>query len=336
MAHYAGNDPLASNMVWLDSMFGMGVNMYELVPGMRLLRLPNLFEAYTHQAPGYDCPSYATFLATTFHQEDSSITRNNSICIFEYTADHPIQRHTFASHVTVSRNSYLVVRSVSTVGNYDYTIDYVFHLDGTIEVKVRASGYIFGAYQQLEAAVHAHNDKHERSDDEYGYQIHDVVAGSMHDHVINFKADLDIAGTSNTLSRVSIAPITKRYCWHDSPRNTMHLTHSSIEIETGLNWLPNAGAMYVVLNDDSSNAWGERRGYRITPGTGMGSPPHLTIENSTTLGKTALWSTHDLWVLRAKDVERRSASEYNAMEPHDPILDFAKMVDGEDIVQEDL
>jgi primary-amine oxidase len=95
MAHYAGNDPMSIGMVWLDTLFGMGFNMYELVPG-------------------YDCPSYATYLPATFHQGEDTVTRNNSICIFEYTADHAMSRHTTPTHVTVSRNNYLVVRTVAT------------------------------------------------------------------------------------------------------------------------------------------------------------------------------------------------------------------------------
>jgi primary-amine oxidase len=68
----------------------------------------------------------------------------------------------------------------------------------------------------------------------------------------------------------------------------------------------------------------------------MGTPPHLTMKNSTALGKAANWASHDLWVVKQKDWERRSASEFNAMEPLDPLIDFAKMVDDECLLQQDL
>lgn len=35
------------------------------------------------------------------------------------------------------------MRTISTVGNYDYLFDYNFHLDGTIEIRLSASGYGF-------------------------------------------------------------------------------------------------------------------------------------------------------------------------------------------------
>ncbi|MCJ1433333.1 hypothetical protein MMC27_002693 [Xylographa pallens] len=314
LAHYAGADPTQGAQYFLDTFFSMGVRMFELVPG-------------------YDCPAYATYLSTSYHAGDTTLTNENNICLFEYTADHALQRHTTAHSVSISRSQYLVLRSVSTVGNYDYTIDYLFYLDGSIEVKVRASGFIFGAFYGASEA----SNKTQAS--EYGYRIHDAVSSSMHDHVINFKADLDIAGTTNTLVRVGIEPTTVSYDWEHADResrNTMHLVNVPILEETGLDWPRNSGAMYIVLNNDSTNAWGEKRGYRITPGTGMGTPPHLTILNSTSLGKAAEWAGRDLWVVKHKDTEPRSASPVNFIEPASPLIDFAKFVDGEAIVQEDL
>ena len=222
---------------------------------------------------------------------------------------------------------------MSTVGNYDYTIDYLFYLDGSIEVKVRASGFIFGAFY---GATELSNTT---KSSEYGYRIHDAVSSSMHDHVLNFKADLDIAGTTNTLVRVGIEPASVSYEWEQadrSSRNTMRLVNTPVLEETGLDWPQNSGAMYVVLNKDSTNVWGENRGYRIVPGTGMGTPPHLTILNSTSLGKAAEWAGRDLWVVKQKDTEPRSASPMNFVEPYSPLVDFAKFVDQEAIVQEDL
>jgi primary-amine oxidase len=311
MVHYAGDDPQQGGLEFLDTFFGMGRSMFELVPS-------------------YDCPAYATYLSTSYNDGDVSLTNHNSICVFEYTADHALQRHTAGKRVSISRNTYLVVRSVSTMGNYDYTIEYVFYLDGTIEVKVRASGYIFAAFWTPNST---------QNEDEYGYRVHDAAATSIHDHVLNFKADIDVAGTANTLVRIGIEPVSKEYAWDDeysTPRNTMHLVEHVVEEETGLNWPSNSRDMFVVQNGEITNAWGEKRGYRITPGTGMGTPAHLTILNSTTLGKSAEWAYQDLWAVRQKDAEPKSANPLNWLDPLDPIIDFSKFVDGERIVQEDL
>ena len=64
--------------------------------------------------------------------------------------------------------------------------DYVFSQDGSIETKVRASGYISSAFA-------GHND-------EYGYRIDKGRSGAMHDHALTFKADIDIGGVKNSVS----------------------------------------------------------------------------------------------------------------------------------------
>ncbi|KAK5171018.1 uncharacterized protein LTR77_004162 [Saxophila tyrrhenica] len=301
MAHYAGDDPMQGGLEFMDSFFGMGLNMFELVPG-------------------YDCPAYADYLDSRFHQTTHSYEHPNSICLFEYTADHLLSRHSAQYSVTASRNTYLVVRSVSTVGNYDYTIEYIFYLDGAIEVKIRASGFIFGSF-------FAHTNE-----DEYGHRIQEALSSSMHDHVINFKADLDVATQENDIVRLAWEPLTKSYPW-DGPeieeRNTMHIVEYPVEKETAMDWPKNGGEFYVVMSSEEKNAWGERKGYRIAAGTGMGSPPHLTILNSTTLGDSARWAERDLWVLQRKDNEPRSADPLNYFAPHDPLIDFTKMANHE-------
>jgi len=219
-------------------------------------------------------------------------------------------------------------------------IDYIFYLDGSVEVKLRASGFIFGAFHPEAKASDLDDvsDLKERSN-EYGYRIHDAVLTSLHDHVVSFRADLDVAGADNTLIRTSVEPLTKTYAW-DKPevagaRNTMHLTHHTVTHETGMDWPKNSAQMYLIQSNET-NKWGEKRAYRILPGTGIGTPPHLAILNSTTLGKSAAWSSSDLWILRHHDTEPASAHHMNYLEPLDPLVDFELMVDGETIVDEDI
>jgi primary-amine oxidase len=140
IAHYASNDPLRSQTYYLDSTVGgFGGNLNRLVPG-------------------WDCPESATYL--------DALSTPGSICIFERDAGFPISRHSSkGNYVSVTKNNILVVRTISTIGNYDYMFDYSFYYDGSIEVTVRASGYIEGTY-------FAGNEEH-------GYKIHDALSGAM-------------------------------------------------------------------------------------------------------------------------------------------------------------
>ncbi|GAA86512.1 membrane copper amine oxidase [Aspergillus luchuensis IFO 4308] len=310
LSHYAGNDPVQSSTAYLDSYYGFGPYTFELVKG-------------------YDCPIYATYLNTSFYESESTHTHIDSLCIFEYDADYPIQRHTTPSYVSTTKNIYLTLRSVSTIGNYDYTISYTFHLDGTIGIDVRASGYI-------QAAHSAHNTN-------YGYQIHSALSGSMHDHILNFKADLDILGTANSIELTSLGPITTTYPWSNpnQPQNTMHLARRilSSETESRLNFIsPNSQQTTTlsIINQDARNAYNESRGYRILPSSSPPSSGHLTIINSSTLNHAAHWSEHDIQITQHHDHEPRSAHPYNNQDVYNPMINFNEFFDGEDLNQTDL
>ena len=308
MAHYAGDDPKMSGTTYLDTSFGFGALLAELVPG-------------------YDCPDYAEYLDTEFHKEEKTFHRKNTICIFEKPMDYPIQRHTDAKSTASFISTTLIVRSIATIGNYDYLIDYSFYVDGGVEVKVRASGYIQGAYA-------LHNQF-------YGYKVRDTLSTAMHDHVLNFKADLDIGGhLSNTFQRVDITEKEITYPWspNNGSRRTMTLAPSNITSESSgsLVWPPNSNAFYLI-SSPSTNRWGETRSYRIAPGTGIGTPAHLTIRNSSNLLEAARWAEHDIYITRQHDTEPRSCSPLNGFTPEDPLVRFRDfLADNETLENEDL
>ncbi|KAF4554230.1 Copper amine oxidase-like protein 5 [Elsinoe fawcettii] len=304
LAHYAANDPFQSATAYLDSYYGFGPYAFELVKG-------------------YDCPSYATYLNSSFYVSETTHTHLNSICLFEYDADFPMQRHSTSNYVSVRKNVYFTVRSVSTVGNYDYAFSYTFSQDGTIGMEVRASGYIQSTYG---ASYNA----------DFGWQIQPALSGSMHDHVLNYKADFDVLGTDNSLLLQTQVPVSRTFSWSPNrARNTMQLERSYVrtEDESRLNWSPNGVTEYIVVNRDAVNAYGSPRGYRILPSMGTA---HLTVQNSSNLVNAANWAGYDLQVTRQHDHEQRAAHPYNNQDVYDPPIDFNAYFDGESLEQEDL
>ncbi|KAL5604892.1 hypothetical protein BROUX41_001777 [Berkeleyomyces rouxiae] len=302
LAHYAGNDPVQSGTSYLDTFYGFGPYAFEMVKG-------------------YDCPSYATFLNSSFYVSETTHTHLNSICLFETETDYPIQRHSSSEYISITKNTQFTVRSVSTVGNYDYMFSYTFSMDGSMAVEVRASGYIQSAY-------YAHNG-------DYGYKIHDNLSGSMHDHVLNFKADFDILGRNNSVQMMSTVPVEQKFPWSDKPRNTMQVKRSFLESEddSRFNWTDNGKTQVLVVSEDSPNKYGELRGYRVLPYTGT---CHLTVKNSSNLVNAARWAEYDVQVTRHKDTEPRVAHAYNSQDVFDPPVDFSKFFDGENLRNEDL
>ncbi|KAL8725316.1 MAG: hypothetical protein Q9181_006455 [Wetmoreana brouardii] len=294
LAHYASaSDPFQASNAYLDSEYGFGQTNWQLISG-------------------FDCPAYATYLNTSYYTGETVHTHPGSICMFEFDTGYPIQRHTAASYVSVTKNIAFIVRSVSTVGNYDYIFDYEFYLDGSIHVSVRASGYIESSFWATNTGA------------EDGFHIHDHLAGSMHDHVLNYKIDLDVAGTANSVVKTALVPTTK-------------VSFIASEDDGKLNWDANNAVMYSVANKDAPNKYGEYRSYKIMPGKSTtGNRNHLVMENSTTLGNSVNWATHHLYAVQRKDTEPHSAYPYNGRDPNAPVIDFAKFFDGESLDQEDI
>jgi primary-amine oxidase len=194
-------------------------------------------------------------------------------------------------------------------------------MDGSLGVEVRASGYIQSAY-------YAHNE-------DFGYHIHDALSGSMHDHVLNFKADFDILGLNNTMQLTHQFPTTQTFAWSNQTRNTMKIKHSNVENETEsrFNWAANSATQVKVVNMDKTTPYGEYRGYRILPSTGT---IHLTVENSTNLRNAAQWANYDIQVTRQHDTEPRAAHAKNSQDVQDPPINFDEFFNGENLTQQDL
>ncbi|KAL5003358.1 copper amine oxidase [Aspergillus recurvatus] len=265
-----------SSVAYLDSYYGFGPYAFEL-------------------RKGYDCPWYASYLNTSFYKDEETHTHADSLCLFEFDADYPISRHSTSEFVSVTKNVYLTLRSVSTIGNYDYMFSYNLHMDGTIGVE-----------------------------------------GSMHDHVLNFKADFDILGPNNTIELVSVVPVTKQFSWNSNkPRNTMQLDRSFMhsEDEARLNWGFNGQTQLHVVNQDKPNRFGEPRDYRILPVAGSA---HLTVLNSSNLAHAAHWAEYDVQVTKQHDFEPASAHPYNNQDIHNRPVDFSAFFNGRSLNQTDL
>ncbi|KAI2080782.1 hypothetical protein LOZ04_004158 [Ophidiomyces ophidiicola] len=308
LSHYASNDPMQSGVAFLDSFEGFGRVAYELVKG-------------------YDCPFHAKFLNTSFFTDEQTRIHKNSICLFEMDTGHPLQRYASSHTISITKNMVFTVRSVSAVGNYDFIFDYEFYLDGSIHVTVRLSGYIQAAYW-------AHNA-------DYGVRIRESLSGSMHDHVINYKLDMDVNGTANSLMKATVIPTKEQYPWSDGQwRHTMKLDKSFItnERHSKINWDQNQATSYFIVNKDAPNKYGEYRGYRIAPDdfAATSATSYLTVKNSDNLKKSGGWATHNLYVLKNKDTELHSTSPYNNLDAGKPVIDFNKYFNGESLDQEDL
>lgn len=169
VAIYAGDTPVAMHTKYIDSGWAMGVSTHEL-------------------APGVDCPEMATFI-DLFHYYDTDTPKRyrKALCIFEMTTAIPLRRH-FNSNFQGGYNFYggldntvLLLRTTSTVYNYDYIWDFLFYQNGVVEVKMSATGYIHSTFFTSNGL-------------RYGTKVYENGLGNLHTHLVHYKVDLDVAG----------------------------------------------------------------------------------------------------------------------------------------------
>ncbi len=148
--------------------------------------------------PGVDCPETAAFIDITLPNDlGGTYVRDRGLCVFERPTGDPAWRHYSSGQKTVAGEPQieLVVRHIPTLGNYDYIVDYVFSPQGNIKLRVGATG--FDAIKTVEAKdMDAETAK---QDTAYGNLIAPYTVAPFHDHYFNYRLDLDVDGTNNTM-----------------------------------------------------------------------------------------------------------------------------------------
>ncbi len=212
--------------------------------------------------PGVDCPKYATFFDFAHFFSFEPFKLRNSACLFEWNTGIPLRRH----WETDFEGSYLfwhgmpgnalILRTVITMLNYDYIVDFVFHQNGVLEVSNSLSGYILASYYRPNWGQRG------------GFQVAPDTQGLIHNHLFHYRVDLDIKGTKNryeTLDLKSevvddpIDPGTNLY------RHYFEHSLKTTEREALLQYDFEKPKYMVIYNERCQNAYGNSRGYRIMP-----------------------------------------------------------------------
>ncbi|NXL54121.1 AOC1 oxidase, partial [Podilymbus podiceps] len=179
IAFYGGHTPAAMQTKYMDAGWGMGSVTYEL-------------------ARGIDCPESATYLdAHHLYDTDGPVRFSRAICVFELPTGVPLRRH-FDSDFQGGFHFYaglegqaLVLRTTSTVYNYDYIWDFLLYPNGVMEAKVHATGFIHATFYTPQGR-------------RYGSRVHSHLLGNLHTHLVHYKVDLDIAGTGNSFETMDL------------------------------------------------------------------------------------------------------------------------------------
>lgn len=307
---YSGFGPVQGTSNYFDASWMMGATCNELVPGV-------------------DCPETAVFFDVDFLTNSHKPWKiKNSVCVFEDTANMPLRRH-FTNSAKGYRaygglvDYHLVVRTITNIWNYDYIFDYIFHQNGAVQVRASATGYVQATYALYQ----------ERK---FGYPIYNDVVANIHQHLFNYKVDLDINGVQNSYATLDVSTQKSKVEWTRGAYKTEMIFEKNIqqnELDAGPGQLNNTRPKYdIILNEHATSKFNSERAYRIL---NHGKVKFILEESEAT--KAANWAKYPLVITKYHDFEDMSTSIYAQNDPWDPLLDFDKFIQNNDsIVNTDL
>jgi len=251
-------------------------------------------------APGRDCPQQAVYINTIVPSDTGRVFQvERAMCIFERATGDPAWRHAEnAGRNVESRPAIeLVVRMISTIGNYDYALDWVFTQAGNIKLRVGATGIV--AVKGVKSANM--NDKSAPKDTKYGTLVAPNSVAPFHDHYFSFRLDLDVDGQENTFAEGKISP---RKLPGDNPRRSIWtFAQTLVAQETALG---RQSGSWFIKNTNKQTALGHNPSYqilmpsRITSVLAPDDPPQ----------SRAAFSGKSLWVTAYNSKEVYAAGDF--------------------------
>uniref|UniRef100_UPI00254061DA amiloride-sensitive amine oxidase [copper-containing] n=1 Tax=Euleptes europaea TaxID=460621 RepID=UPI00254061DA len=311
IAFYGGSSPGTMQTKYIDVGYVMGSLSHEL-------------------APGIDCPEVATFLdAHHMCDADGPVRYPRAICIFELPTGVPLRRH-FDSNFHGGSNFYagleghaLVLRTTSTVYNYDYIWDFMFFPNGVLETKVHATGYVHASFYTPEGL-------------RYGNRIHSHVLGNMHTHLVHYKVDLDIAGPGNAFETQELAFEERAVPWQAGRRLLQPVLRRERRLRESHAAFPVGEPLprYLLFSSPHRRGpCGHPRSYRLQPA----SHAHRVLPRRWQEERGVSWSRYHLAVTQHHQDEDTSSSIYIQNNPWEPHVSFESFLqDDESLDDQDL
>lgn len=174
-----------------------------------------------------DAPENAVFLdAVIADYQGKPTTIPNAIAVFERYAGPEFKHQEMGQKNVSTTRRELVVRWVSTIGNYDYIFDWVFQPNGTFGINAGATG--IEAVKGVLAKTM--QDPTAKEDTRYGTLIDHNIVGTTHQHIYNFRLDMDVDGEANYLAHID--PVVKQNTRNGPRTSTMETDTATMLTES--------------------------------------------------------------------------------------------------------
>ena len=194
------------------------------------------------------------------------------------------------------------------IGNYVYSFDWIFKLDGTIAVRTQLTGTTLnrGTLEQPEASAP------KVGKDKKGV----FVAAPYHQHFLNFRLDLDVDGPINHAMEMEVVPLRSKGFSHAFDTTSTHLSSEGFRDVD-----PYKARHWHLESSTSVNPLAKPTGYAIEPDElafPYGNPEDPAL-------KKAMFAQHQLWLTRYNPKERYAAGDFpNQAKTSDGLVEYIK------------
>ncbi|CAL8106051.1 unnamed protein product [Calicophoron daubneyi] len=349
---YWGLSPYMRMMTSIESMFGVGSLLGEL-------------------SPGIDCPSEAIYFPVRLipSGEVGLRTFRHGVCLFEWTPTPPagpVHRHfefplndsaaaggtnlyehtNFAFGVT---SRALVLRMISSLFNYDYIFDVIFHPSGSIDFAMSPTGYIHLDTFWSPSSKDSSTPQQRPWEDEnaYGFISNTYpIIFVIHHHLYNYKLDIDIVDSKNYLRYLHVhGPLSGGIDKDQNQRPGHFNDTTSPPLWMSLHTVHNEMEARFVQKFEEPRQFFICKAPQTEEEKKKRNPPCLLLKNKATLKtlmghehtKSFAWARYQVIVTRQHDKEPHSSSIYNGVDLEEPEVDFDKFSsNNETIYNEDV
>lgn len=196
---------------------------------------------------GLDCPENCTLLdAVVADEAGEPQTIPRAVAIYERDAG-----IAWKHGDNVRRARELVVGYLTQPGNYEYGFDWIFHEDGTLEMRAALTGIM-----AVKAVADGAHDPH-------GHIIEKNISAVHHQHFFSFRLDLDVDGQANRVVEMnSLAmpagaqnPQNNAFMMQETPLRTERQAERNISLESSRRWIVQnaaAGTGYALLPGENA------------------------------------------------------------------------------------
>jgi len=194
-----------------------------------------------------------------------------------------------------------VLRTIPSVGNYDYIIDWVLTPAGAVRIDVGATGID----EVKGVASRTMTDPSAAHDTAYGTLLAPNLVAVNHDHFLSFRLDVDIDGPENTLVRQSL--VQQRLDNSSGRHSLWHLAEEDVAEEGPLGAGDHDGdEVWRIVNPNLTNRLGQHPGYELRPGHSVTS----LLAADDLPQRRAGFSAEPLWITAYDPNELYAAGPY--------------------------